>query len=110
MLKANDLVSKAYLFVHGDNQLKTTVNQLITPYEEHLKDILSNKDLKKPNFLDVSDKEWKNLSADDRHNLLFNYVNNNKPPKYTTVFPYFIDEEEWKNATEHERFKMLFKK
>lgn len=74
------------------------------------KDILSNKDLKKPNFLDVSDKEWKNLSADDRHNLLFNYVNNNKPPKYTTVFPYFIDEEEWKNATEHERFKMLFKK
>lgn len=70
------------------------------------KDILSNKELKKPNFLtDVSDKQWKDSSADDRHDLLFNYVNNNKPPKDTK-----IDKEKWKNATKHERFKMLFKK
>lgn len=67
------------------------------------KDILSNKDLKKPNFLDVSDEKWIDSSADERHYLLFNYVINNKPPKDTK-----IDKEKWKNATNHERFKMLF--
>ena len=68
------------------------------------KDILSDKDLKKPNFLtDVSDTQWITSSADERHDLLFNYVINNKPPKSTN-----IDKEAWKNATKHERFKMLF--
>ena len=67
------------------------------------KDILSNKDLKKPNFLtDVSDEQWITSSADERHDLLFYYLINNKPPKEN------MDKEKWKNATEHERFKMLF--
>lgn len=105
-IKENMANVKTALKENADEKAEQEENE----YTER-KDILSNKELKKPNFLtDVSDKEWKNLSADNRHDLLFNYVNNNKPPKYTTVFPYFIDEEEWKNATKHERFKMLFKK
>lgn len=105
-IKENMANVKTALKENADEKAEQEENE----YTER-KDILSNKELKKPNFLtDVSDKQWKDSSADARHDLLFNYVNNNKPPKYTTVFPYFIDEEEWKNATKHERFKMLFKK
>lgn len=88
------------------DKLKENAEQKVEREENEYterKDILSNKELKKPNFLDVSDEKWIDLSVDDRHNLLFNYVINNKPPKGTD-----INKEKWKNATKHERFKMLF--